>query len=236
MFIDGVSKGKIKLQEKTHKKPLISAFVRANSGSEASLEIDFIHYTSNDPAPEPASNVTNPVTLKAYAYTPTLYTTFRVDSADKGNFYLAARYNNEYRNVLAGYNFTDGKWEIVQTHPKATVLAEKKADFPFGKDVNLELTLGEKTAVLCVNGESMLFTDRVALTYYGNVGICTADITAKVTDFAYSGTGRALPGTVSNTSGVSSPEVFEYVEGKVIYAVSSGSKALVSNEDRKSVV
>ncbi len=231
VFIDGVSKGKIKLQEKTHKKPLISAFVRANSGSEASLEIDFIHYTSNDPAPEPASNVTNPVTLKAYAYTPTLYTTFRVDSADKGNFYLAARYNNEYRNVLAGYNFTDGKWEIVQTHPKATVLAEKKADFPFGKDVNLELTLGEKTAVLCVNGESMLFTDRVALTYYGNVGICTADITAKVTDFAYSGTGRALPGTVSNTSGVSSPEVFEYVEGKVIYAVSSGSKALVSNDD-----
>jgi len=231
VFIDGVSKGTVKLQEKTHKAPLISAFIRANSGSEASLEIDYIHYKSNDPVPVPDSHTTKPVMLKAYAYTPTVSATVRVDSADKGNFYLAARYNNEYRNVLAGYNFTEGKWEIVQTHPTAKVLAENKADFPFGKDVKLEFIVGENTAALYVNGEREVSTDRVALTYYGNVGICTADITAKVTDFSYSGTGRVLPGTVSHTSSVSSPEIFEYVEGSVIYSVSSGSKALVSNDD-----
>ena len=51
----------------------------------------------------------------------------------------------------------------------AKVLAENKADFPFGKDIKLEFIVGENTAALYVNGEREVSTDRVALTYYGNV-------------------------------------------------------------------
>jgi len=230
VFIDGVSVGKIRLQERSFQQARISVFIKANAETEAAMEIDHIRLTSFDKVEADDTVKLSPATLKVFAFTPYISTTVRIDSAEKGSFYLSARYNNEYRNILAGYNFTEGRWEIVQTHPTPIVLTHLEEDFPFGTDVKLELEIGEKSAVLYVNGQPKLSNSRISIDYYGNVGIVTGGITANVLDFAYKGTGRVLPGTVTNVSSVSSPEIFEYEDG-VIYSIASGSKALISADD-----
>jgi len=231
VFIDGVSQGTANLQARNTANAALSFFVWSSDGTTpAAIEVDYIRFQSHDATEEPQYRETVPVQLKAYAYTPTVSATVRVDSAEKGNIYLAARYQNKYRNVLAGYNFVTKQWEIVQTATTAKVLNSKKADFPFGKDVKLELIVTETGAVLYVNGERTVSTGSLSLNYYGTVGVCVGDITATISDFHYEGTGRALPGTNSFITNTTSPDVFEFEEGH-IYVISNKNKAMESTDD-----
>ncbi len=231
LFVDGTSLGTVNLEAKKY-NPALSFFVMSLDGtSEAAMEVDYIRYVNNEASAEPQYRETAAVQLKAYAYTPTVSATVRVDSAEKGNIYVAARYQNKYRNVLAGYNFTTNQWEIVQTATTAKVLATGKGEFPFGKDVKLELVVTETSAVLYVDGVRTASTNQITLKYYGTVGVCAGDITATISDFHYEGTGRPVVGTDSFVfTNVSSPDVFEYEEGH-IYVISGSSKAMESTDD-----
>jgi len=231
IFVDGVSKGIANLQARATGTPVLAFFAKSTDGTKpASMEVDYIRYKILDADAEPEYRVTVPVQLKAYAYTPTVSATVRVDSATKGNIYLAARYQNMYRNLLAGYNFDTKQWEIIETNPKAKTIGVSDSPFPFGQDVKLELVVGEKTAVLYVNGEREVSTNQASLAYYGTVGVCVGYTTATISDFHYEGTGRALPGAISYITNTTSPDVFEFEEGH-IYVISGSSKAVESVDD-----
>ena len=227
-FIDGESKGTFTMPVwNGTSSPKMAVFVKANDGSTAAVEVDYAKFTVLDAEVEVESpiNEATPALIKAYAYNPNVKTTVRVDNAPadgKGGVYIAARYDNEYRNILAGYNFATGAWEIVRTSTVSKVIGSTEAAFPYGKDTELELTVDGENIALYVNGEREVSTNQATLAFYGNVGVAVNNVTAVVSDFSYSGTGRVIPGAETFINGVGSPDILELEEGHLFMI--SGSR------------
>ena len=235
LFIDGKSQGSFTMPNwNGTSAPKMAVFTKAPAGGTSKIEVDYAKFTVLDEDVEVESTIreATPALIKAYAYNPTVKATVRVDSApaEGGGVYIAARYDNEYRNILAGYNFDLGAWEIVKTSTKASSIGSTEAAFPYGKDINLELTVNGDNIALYVNGEREVSTNQASLSYYGNVGIAIDGVTAVVSDFSYSGTGRAMPGADTFINDASSPEVFEYADGHIL-VIQGPAKAYESTDD-----
>lgn len=194
--------------------------------SEADKDTDTVLAPSGDYEPK-----TYTVYLKAYSYDLEADLTVKVDEASEGGIYVVSRHVNLYRNVLAGYNFESGAWEIrVMNNGKLTVAASKAAAFPLGENVSLSFRLRGSCGELLVNGERMLCSDNIDVKFYGTVGVRAEHISASVTYFAYTGTGRPCPGTATFMNAAGSPEIFEYAPGN-IYMISGPKRMLESTDD-----
>jgi len=155
--------------------------------------------------------------IKAYANAPIFEADICVDSASEGGAYLTARYTNEYRHLRAGYNFTEGAWQIFTVQAKKeSLLANVPAKFPFGKTVKLALNVCKNKACLNVNGATVACTNEVDLPFYGVIGFITDKVTLKVTHVGYVGCGRPIPNSATFINDASTPEIFELEPGHII--------------------
>lgn len=236
-FIDGESKGTFYTPVwGGTSTPRISVFAKAFEGRVANVEIDYVSYKILDVTDEGAEPVVNPAVpalIKAFAYNPAITANVRVDEAPEegGAFYVALRYDNEYRNTLVGYNFNSGAWEIIETNnSKSRSIGSVPAEFPYGKDITLDVEVNGSQIALYVNGEREVSTNQANLAYYGNVGIATNGVKVTVSDFAYSGTGRAMPGAHTFINTASSPDVFEFSDGH-IYVINGPNNAFESKDN-----
>ena len=230
LFIDGESRGTVNLMARNFSKNVIGFFSKPNAGGTTVMEIDSVKYTRNDAVPVRATRNIRTATIKAISLDPTVNATVKVNSAKEGSVYLTARYDTEYRNLLAGYSFDEGAWEIIRTVGTPTVLASVKGDFPFGKEVELMLTLDGDNVALYVNGKETVTTDKAKADHYGTVGVSLNTATVEVLDFSYEGASRPIPGAITFTNNAGSPDVFELEEGH-IFVTAGVNNAYESTDD-----